>query len=358
MKLVNVVIFAICAILIVGCSALSPENKEGNRSAAFLMEETVTLRNARICDPTGCYFAWRVVDSDGDGVSDADELMAGTDPYDPKSRPSLVVVAELGGKQQLPSFEAGLGAFTIFPAELLAMVEESKNDPLAAFPLAGERADTLSRLGISAELLKQHNIDLTNQGFTVGPITKSSDSGMFEPRIGGVELRLISADDPAPLDPNVGNHGDETYNDVDADGNRTIGYEDGATRIEWSNGDITVLDKDGNVVGTAYVNPDADPVSDAPTPEQEAAFKRLRGAATLTLENWSAPDNGTEPSDDPRATIILVDPEYAYETAMISDAPRVSGAQPEVRDDLPNPGVAAGDPEPEVIPGDPGVTSP
>ena len=54
----------------------------------------------------------------------------------------------------------------------------------------------------------------------------------------------------------------------------------------------------------------------------------------------------------------MVDPEYAYETAMVFDVPTVKGAQPEVRDDLPNPGVAAGDPEPEVIPGDPDGTSP
>jgi hypothetical protein len=270
-----------------------------------------------------------------------------------------VIVAELGGKQQLPSFEAGLGAFTIFPAELLAMVEESKNAPLTAFPLAGERKDTLTRLGISAELLKQHNIDLMNQGFTVGPLfRKATDSSVpdvvTEPRIGGVELRLISADEDEhccypllPIEPNA------PKSDAGAGAVRTD-FSDGSYVVDFADGGGIYVDKDGNQVVTWYVNPDADPVSDVPTPEQEAAFKRLRGAVTLTVENWYAPDNGTEPSDDdPRATIILVDPEYAYETAMVYDVPIVKGAQPEVRDDLPNPGVPAGDPRPEDVPVDP-----
>ena len=75
MRLVNVGILALCAILIVGCGTLSPGKNESDRSADILIQKVATLRNARICDPTGCYFAWNVVDSDGDGVVDADELI-------------------------------------------------------------------------------------------------------------------------------------------------------------------------------------------------------------------------------------------------------------------------------------------
>lgn len=355
MRLVNVVILAICAILIVGCSTLSPEKKEGDRSGDILMEKEVTLRNARICDTSGCYFAWNVVDSDSDGVSDADELMAGTNPYDPLSRPSLVVVAELGGKQQLPSFEAGLGAFIVFPAELQAMVQESKNDPLAAFPLTGEREDTLSRLGISTELLKQHNIDMTRDGFTVGPLSKTTDSGVPERRVGGVELRLISEDKDEhccypllPIEPNA------PKTDAGNGGTRTD-YSDGSHVVDFPDGSGWYVDKDGEIIVDWYVNPDADPGADAPTPEQEAAFVRLRGATILTLENWSAPAlSGVEPRD-PRTTIILVDPEYAYETAIVFDVPTLTDAQPEVRPDLPNPGVPA---DPKNIPANPNDHNP
>ena len=63
------------------------------------------LKVVRMCDLSGCYIAWRVVDSDGDGVSDADELVAGSNPHDAASVPSLKLVATLAGKSTLPSFK-------------------------------------------------------------------------------------------------------------------------------------------------------------------------------------------------------------------------------------------------------------
>jgi hypothetical protein len=86
-----------------------------------------------LCDATGCYVAWRVVDSDRDGVSDADEIMSGTDPHDPASRPGLVHLAELGFEHRLPSFEAGLGAFVALPAEIVHAREKTGVDLLGAF---------------------------------------------------------------------------------------------------------------------------------------------------------------------------------------------------------------------------------
>lgn len=350
MRLVKVVLFVLCASMLVGCSTqdleklLSSSNLAGNLSASNQKDETgITLRNARICDPSGCYIAWNVVDSDGDGVSDADELMAGTNPFDPKSRPSLVVVAELGGKQQLPSFEAGLGAFTVFPAELMAMIEKTKDDPLgdlplSAFPLTKERGDALTRLGISSELLTQYNIDAERDGFTV-QIGKTTDNGVPERRIGGVEVRLISSDDEHCCYPLLPIEPDAQKMQFGENGTRTV-FSDGSFVIDFDDGSGVYIDNKGNKIVSWYVNPDADQVTEVPTPEQEAAFKRLRGAVVRTLENWEAPDSGADPNN-PRDLIILVDPEYAFDTAMVYDAPRVTGAQPETRDDLPNPGVAA-----------------
>src|SRR5688572_26542796 len=53
------------------------------------------LRHIRICDTSACYYAWNVVDSDRDGVCDADEISIGSDPLDPNSRPPLSVVVTL-----------------------------------------------------------------------------------------------------------------------------------------------------------------------------------------------------------------------------------------------------------------------
>ena len=38
------------------------------------------LRQARLCDTSGCYLAWRVVDSDQDGVADVQNPVPATAP--------------------------------------------------------------------------------------------------------------------------------------------------------------------------------------------------------------------------------------------------------------------------------------
>lgn len=327
MKLVIVVILAVCTSLTAGCNTLSIKNKE-----------EVKLRYARICDTSGCYLAWKVVDSDGDGVTDADELMAGTDPYNPLSKPSLKVVVEVGGKAQLPSFEAGLGAFFVFPEKLQGMMKETQKNPLAAFPLAPERADTLTRLGISSDQLTKYGIDAMRDGFTIGFDREAKDPFPGR-RVGGIELRLISQDEelvPLPELPNGGIVKTEVL-----DGDKFTTYKDGTVMAEWETGGVTVMDADGNVVMRSYVNPEADQTATVPTPEQEAALLRLRGAAIRTVEGWSGPDFSDTKPRDTLPTIILVDPEYAYNPAMVFDAPKVTTTQPRVQPDLPRPDMPA-----------------
>ncbi len=326
MRLATFTVLALCGSLSAGYGASS-----------FGAEEMIEHRYSRICDPSGCYLAWDVVDSDHDGVCDADELMAGTDPYDPLSKPSLRVVAELSGKGRLPSFEAGLSAFFIFPEKLQAMVTETMKNPITAFPLGTERGDSLSRVGISADLLKQHGIDAHLDGFTIG-IDHNTDAGMPERRVGGIKVGLISAeDDPEPLAnlPHGGRVKEETL-----DGDHFVTYKDGTVIVDWQSGGGMEMDSEGFVTNMWYVNPDADQESTVPTPEQEAAFGRLRGAAIRTVEGWSVPLGDTMPGDK-RETVVLVDPEYAYNPVMIFDAPKLTSAQPEVRRDLPRPDLPA-----------------
>jgi hypothetical protein len=307
----------------------------GYSASSFGAEEITEPRYSRICDASGCYLAWDVVDSDHDGVCDADELVAGTDPYDPRSKPSLRVIAEVSGKNRLPSFEAGLGAFFIYPETLQAFVAARVKDPVTAFS-GFERADSLARMGISAELLKQNGIDAQRDGFTIG-IDHDTDTGMPGRRVGGIKVDLMSdEDDPVPLpDLHGGKVKDETL-----DGDHFITYADGTVRADWASGGGMEMDKDGYVTDMWYVNPDADQDSTVPTPEEEVAFARLRGAAIRTVEGWSAPRAGTI-SGDKRETVVLLDPEYAYNPAMVFVAPKVTNTQPEGRPDLPQPDLPA-----------------
>jgi len=335
---------AICASLIAGCGPLIPQTTEVNRPTA-----------TNICDPSGCYLAWNVIDSDEDGVCDADELMAGTNPHDPLSLPQLIIVAELGGKRLLPSFEAGRGAFFIYPVELQEKIQASKNDPLSpiytalekansltvAFPLGMERADTLSRLGISTELLKQHNIDVNTDGFTLG-FDMGTNNDTYEPMIGGMRLSWYSDDDWQELTPLYPNSmlpaerivfdKDKTITELKGDFTMTEYKKDRSGEIK---------DSDGKVLVKWYVDPNADSGQSLPTLEKEKAILRARGAAIHTLENWHAPGPGDIIPTDEYPTLILVDPDYLDVTAIVLDAPRVTTAQPEVRPDLPNPGEPA-----------------
>ena len=101
------------------------------------------VRTARLCDPTVCYVAWRVVDSDHDGVSDADEWMAGTDPLDPTSRPRPEVVVELAGAEKLPSFQAGHGAFVVYPTDVAELLSKRFPNDHGVFALDSSSATSV-----------------------------------------------------------------------------------------------------------------------------------------------------------------------------------------------------------------------
>ena len=321
-------------ITVMVCASLAV----GHSSISFGAEKIVKKAYARLCDASSCYLAWNVVDSDRDGVCDADELMAGTDPYNPLSKPSLRVVVGVAAKAQLPSFEAGQGAFFVFPEKLQGMMKETQKNPLSAFPLTWEREDSLTRLGISSDALTKYGVDALRDGFTIGLDREAKDTFPGR-RVGGIELRLISQDEelvPLAELPNGGIVKTEVLN-----GDKFTTYKDGTVMAEWETGGGTVMDADGYVVDRWYVNPEGDQTATVPTPEQEAAALRLRGAAIRTIEGWSSPDfSGTKPRDT-RPTIILVDPEYAENTAQVFDAPKLTTAQPETRPDLPSPGVQA-----------------
>lgn len=303
----------------------------GTVSPAFAQD--AALRHVRVCDLSACYYAWNVVDSDGDGYSDADEIVAGSDPYDAQSRPTLSLIVDLIGAQLLPTFEFGVGKIIVNPAELQAELEArggGQDSPLAALPL-GQRKDALTRLGLDTDLLAAHGYNPESDGLTL--VRGNDDNGAPVRRVGGVDARLISAGDEN-TDPQI--------NDV-VD---FINHDDGATTLILDNGDSIYMgvdghgirmDKNGKVLDDWYTNPDADTGSGEPTEEDIKAWERIRNATVRTIAGWSGVEVDPETLRDPNETIILIDPDYPDESGQVFDPPQIDKAQGETRPDLPNP---------------------
>lgn len=370
----------------------------GGAAHAELDARVAPEKAARIwlCDPSGCLFAWRVVDSDGDGVSDADELVAGTDPHRADRTPLLRDLVDIAAARGLPSFEAGLAAFVVLPPELVALREKAEGDRLDAFqiegfPVAG-RDDALKRLGIDEGQMKEMGIDIGRTGFTIGLDALGTDDGGHPPvRIGGITRDMISNDDgkdhepttpattPAPPTPPAstppvtaapeGGSGTDGGTDAGAGGGAGAADDeltplpridphgiafttevDGVRIIVFNNGDqfgwgpgFTWAQDKGEKEPTIwpdYTNPDADEPT-GPTPEQLEAWERTVGAATRTVEGWRTPVADGEPL--PRSTYALIAYiESDLATTVMLDEPRITTAQPEVRPDLPDPGSRAG----------------
>jgi hypothetical protein len=308
-------------------------------SSAAAADE-VQLRHVRACDTSACYYAWNVVDSDGDGYSDADEVAAGCDPFDSADRPSLEVIVDLIGTELLPTFEFGVGQIIVFPAEYQAMLELAGASPLAAFPL-GDRKSAFDRAGIDAGLLAEHGLDAEFGGFTL--TLGSSSDGNAPPRlIGGVDVSLISAEDGDDEVP--GNVVVDIIHEDDA--STTYVLDNGDTVHHKVDGTAVRKDKDGNVIIKSFVNPDADGGSAGEvTEETYKALERLRNAAIRTVAGWSKIAFDQDDIQDRRKTIILIDPDYVENgqiSGQVSGPPQIDKAQPETRPDLPNPLVQGG----------------
>ena len=67
------------------------------------------------CGEDMCLVVQKLSDRDGDGVSDDDEIAAGTDPADPSSRPHTPELIDLFVKDALPSFQEGVASIVVLP---------------------------------------------------------------------------------------------------------------------------------------------------------------------------------------------------------------------------------------------------
>ncbi|NUT20694.1 MAG: hypothetical protein HOV77_16040 [Hamadaea sp.] len=245
--------------------------------------DDVRTSSLRLCDPTGCYVAWRVVDSDHDGVCDADELMAGTDPYDPTSRPGLKVVVEIARERKLPSFENGLGVFLALPQEIIEARGKAGMDVLGAFDMAS-RHDTLHHFSLTFGEITTGGVDLDpTRGFSLGLAGKGGPDSKPGLRVGGVSVGLIAAGFDEPQYSFGQEHGGVKSVDRYKDGGSRFVFNDGASRE-------THPDGQGGFVRTT-TNPDDSP---GPTTTGQSQTESDGEGGTVHREK----ETTTNPNDD------------------------------------------------------------
>ena len=229
------------------------------------------LADLRVCDLSACYLALGVVDSDGDGVADADEIALGYDPLDPASTPplSLVLDATLDGK--LPTYELGYGTWAVFPEEFVKGLEKKWYDlqdrpggvgsslPSQVFGIPTRRG-SLALAGIDDGLLKGLGIDAPwKTGLTFGLTLDSAGKKM------GIDLGRFNGSWYGVYDGVTGwwaaSHGGEKNSSTDK-GTRVTEYGDGSSSRTWdgtpgcdglctSSSRTEYYDKDLNTVGSS-----------------------------------------------------------------------------------------------------------
>ena len=224
-----------CALLLPAIPAPAAANDGGQRGG--------DLSDLRVCDLSACYIVQRVVDSDGDGVADADEILLGYDPFDPASTPplSLLLDATLGGR--LPTYELGYGTWAVFPEEFVRGLEKNwlaRQDlpegvppglPSQVFGMP-TRQGSIALAGINDGLLKQFGIELPwVNGLTFG-LSARDDSGKDM----GIDLGRFNGSWYGAYDDvtswwAVDHGGTKSTPAADDDGTRRIGYGDGSSSI-------------------------------------------------------------------------------------------------------------------------------
>jgi hypothetical protein len=262
------------------------------------------------------------LDTDQDGVSDADEIAAGTDPRDARRTPSANQIVKVIAEGRLPSFSKGFSEMVVLPTK------GPHGKDLLPASISVDRPSTLESLGISQESLSRHGIK-QNDGFSIlnafpGMQRQGSGSNpIAKPPllIGRINMALYSAEPtpapapnpapaPAPAPP-------AERDGVDMDGPACMGCDGSETNNNpkswWDIGWEFVF---GENKKKTMTDPDAVPVVMV-TPEtlRKAWFKANGG----TVSRPTGPDGpeiptGPEPDTtvvgtDPNGPIILINPD-------------------------------------------------
>jgi len=203
------IIAATVAGLAIAGAVAAPARAEGGEKLVL---------HPMVCTSEGVCLAYTALlaDSDGDGIADIDEELAGTSPQEWSSAPAVDELTAVIGTGALPSFELGFSEVIVLPETL------PDGAPLirdAASALAG-RTSALERMGVTGTLLEQYGLDL-GTGVVLDQAADAvgmhldkdgrpvRDGGQpVQKRVGGIALGWISAgadggvgeDDGKPVD--------------------------------------------------------------------------------------------------------------------------------------------------------------
>lgn len=148
-----------------------------------------------LCDSGACLRYLTVLDdSDGDGVSDADEKALGSDPHDPASTPPVLSMISLAGIGRLPSFDARFSEIVLLPDSAPDGTSLSAG-PALTMAFGPTRKDAMTRLGLTSELLSEVGTSGSDPlSIVAAAESAKAGPGGLEVRVGGISLSLISTD--------------------------------------------------------------------------------------------------------------------------------------------------------------------
>ncbi len=114
-----------------------------------------------LCESGVClFYPHKVIDSDGDNVSDEDELALNSDPLDSLVTPNILQIAEHIQDLLLPSFRKGLSELIVLPIRTPGGLPlNTDKGPVSLASIIKKKQGILNTLGISPSILGKFKIN-------------------------------------------------------------------------------------------------------------------------------------------------------------------------------------------------------
>ncbi len=268
-----------------------------------------------VCQNSVCILHPAAFDTDGDGFSDIDERLAGTDPRNAKSHPTVLKMVQ--------TWQRGVPGLRDHNFREVIVLPTTTPDgrPIGRSPVPGlpGRKDAITALGLDNAFLSTGD---ASNGLRVmldlRTPTKSAPAGM---RVSGIDVRLIS-DDSDLYSVSHSEEGGEVTEWFDKKTGEKVGQDttvkgegEGACTTYQSCNKDSCVSTTSCPRGTVMTDPDADPgipQSGAvlvATPEQMKAYDRKRGTNTTFGSTGVTRDPSALPPTNSKSPIILINPD-------------------------------------------------